>query len=144
MARRQRMARWRMVWRLARMLGLWRLVGRDGGRWQPMVGLAVGVDRSVLGLPGRDLIGVDDRPHHIRGTTAAGGAARGTFGAREHFVRHMVLLLQSARVLPVRSELHAALDPRQSKRDATIAGGAAATRGAAAGLTAKDEGGAPS
>jgi len=130
---RRRMARRRMVWRLARLLGLRRLVGRDGGRWQPMVGLAVGVDRSVLGLPGRDPIGVDDRPNHIRGTTAAGGAARGTFGARERSVRHMVLLLEPARVLPVRSELHEAVDACHSGRRATIA------RGTAAGLTAKGE-----
>jgi hypothetical protein len=138
MAWRQRMARRRMVWRLARLLGLWRLVGRDCGRWQPMVGLAVGVDRSVLGLPDRDPIGVDDRPHHIRGTTAAGGAARGAFGAPERSGRHMVLLLEPARVFPVRSELHEAVDACHSGRNATIA------RGTAAGLMAKGERSAPS
>jgi hypothetical protein len=132
-----------MVRRLGWLLGLRRLVGWGFGRWQPMVGLAVGVDRSVLGLPGRDLYGVDNRPHRIRGTNAAGAAAHGTFGASERSVRHMVLLLEPVRVLPVRSELHEALDARHSGRDATIARGAAATRSAAAGLTAKGEGSAP-
>ncbi len=136
LARRwQRLARRRVAGRLAwrrlarRVLGLRLVVGwRRSHRDEPMVGLAVLVECSLLGS---DLSGLHDvhdlRSDGLRRAVAGGAVAAGecAFGALG-LARYVVLLHEPRGLLPVRTELLQALDARRPGRHATPAVDAAA------------------
>ena len=128
----------RLAWRLARRLGLARrmlglrlVVGWRGHRDEPVVGLAVVVERPVLGLVG--FVGRANLVDGLRGS----GRLRRAGSAAERSGRpvrtlggpgDLVLLHESCGLLSVCAELLEALDACRTRLDSTTARAAAAAR----------------